>query len=121
MAEIPPTVTPVARGAAVATPAAALCAKPVLTAGDEVETSVVELPLVKVIDVPLVLTTEPEVLTIDEPTLPTGLEDTVLTGDELALTKLDGLFDHSFILHASFLPHRLEFTFSNHSRVLRIH
>jgi hypothetical protein len=50
---------------------------------DELETSALELPLVKVTGAPLVLTIEPEVLTIDEPVLPTGLEDTVLTGDEL--------------------------------------
>jgi len=66
---------------------------------DELETNVLDLPPVKAIDAPLVLTTEPEVLTIDEPALPTGLEDTVLTGDELALTKSLGFFDHSFILH----------------------
>jgi len=73
---------------------------------DEDDVNVVELPLVKVTDEPLVLTiepevltTEPEVLTIDEPALPTGLEDTVLTGDELAVTKSLGFFDHSFILH----------------------
>jgi hypothetical protein len=38
----------------------------VLTGPEEVETSVFELPPVKVMDAPLVLTTEPEVLTIDE-------------------------------------------------------
>jgi len=66
---------------------------------DELETSVLDLPPVKAIDPALVLTAEPEVLTIDEPALPTGLEDTVLTGDELALTKSVGFFDHSFISH----------------------
>jgi hypothetical protein len=72
---------------------------------DEDGIDVVELPLVKVTGEPLVLTIEPEVLTIepevltiDEPALPTGLEDTVFTGEELVCTKLDGLFDHSFIL-----------------------
>jgi hypothetical protein len=42
--------------------------------------------------------TEPDVLTIDELALLTGLEIEVLTGDELALTKSVGFFDHSFII-----------------------
>ena len=61
---MPPTTVPAAKGATAAAPTAALCVRLTPTVPEEVEASVVELPLVKVTDAPLVLTTEPDVLNL---------------------------------------------------------